>query len=207
MGFRVFDGRGLPSPTSIRAAVGVALSLVTMVLAPAAKAGVIDEVWAGGYAHDISDIDHRDHQKESNTQDIQLEVDTVQPRLLRFLGAPHLNAIVSLNTAGESQMASVGLAWDRRLLGPFYGSFQVGIGETDGVAQPPNGPAGDYDRRHRLLLGSKTLFREAAGLNWRVAPRWEVGVQFTHASNGLILGHRYNESINDLGMRLGYRFQ
>ena len=93
------------------------------------------------------------------------------------------------------------------MVGPLYASFQIGIGATDGVTQPPSGPAGDYDRRHRLLLGSTALFREAAGVNWRFLPRWEVGVQFVHASNGLILGHRYNESINDLGLRLGYRFE
>jgi len=173
--------------------------------APAAKADLIDEAWIGGYAHDISDIGHG---KESNTEDVQLEVDTGQPALLRFLGAPHLNAVVSFNSAGESDFAAVGLAWDHRLVGPLYASLQFGIGETDGVDTPPSGPAGDYDRRHRLLLGSRALFREAAGLNWRVAPRWDIGVQYWHASNGEILGSsKFNEGINDLGLRVGYRFK
>jgi hypothetical protein len=174
-------------------------------LAQSARAEIVDDVWVGGYAHDISDLGHG---KESNTQDVQLEVDTAQPSVLRFLGAPHLNAVVSLNSAGRTDFAAAGLAWDHRLFGPLYASLQFGAGVSDGIADPPAGAAGDYDRSHRLLLGSKVLFREAAGLDWRLPGHWQVGLQYWHASNGLILGsHRYNEGINDVGMRLGYRFK
>jgi hypothetical protein len=172
-------------------------------LAPAAKAHVIDEIWLGGYAHDIADAGHG---KESNTEDIQLEVDTVQPKVLRFLGAPRLAATVALNSADRTNFAAVSLAWDHRLIGPLFASLQFGFGVTDGIDAPPAGPAGDDDREHRLLLGSRALFREAVGLDWRYAPRWAIGVQYVHASNGEILGRRFNEGINDLGLRIGRQF-
>jgi len=178
------------------AGLAAALSLFS---APA-RAGIIDQVWIGGYAHDISDLGNG---KESNTADIQLEVDTGQPRFLRFLGAPHFNATLALNTAGETDFGSVGLAWDHRLFGSAYGSLQFGIGDSDGVTQPSSNPKD----QNRLLLGSKMLFREAGGVNWRLKNHWLVGVQFVHASNGLILGKRYNEGINDVGVRVGYRFK
>jgi len=165
-----------------------------------ARAEIIDQVWIGGYAHDISDLGLG---KESNTADVQFEVDTAQPQLLRFLGAPHLNATLALNTAGKTDFGSVGLAWDHRLLGSLFGSLQFGIGDSDGVTRPSSDPKD----RDRLLLGSKALFREAVGVNWRLKDRWLIGVQFVHASNGLILGRRYNEGINDVGMRFGYRFK
>jgi hypothetical protein len=188
---------------SASGALAFAAALCAAGAASVARAGVIDEVWIGGYSHDVSDIGHG---KESNTEDVQLEVDTGQPQILRFLGAPHLNAVVAVNSARESDFAAVGLAWDHRLVGPFYASLQFGIGETDGVDSPPAGPAGDYDRRRRLLLGSRALFREAAGLDWHVSNHWAIGLQYVHASNGNILGHHYNEGINNVGMRLGYRF-
>jgi Lipid A 3-O-deacylase (PagL) len=174
-------------------------ALICTVSSPA-RAEIVDQVWIGGYAHDITDWGLR---KEGNTADVQLEVDTAQPDILRFLGAPHLNATLALNTAGKTDFGSVGLAWDRRLWGSLYGSLQFGIGDSDGVT----GPSSDPKDRNRLLLGSKLLFREAGGLNWRMKNHWLIGVQYVHASNGLILGHRYNEGINDLGIRIGYRFK
>jgi len=165
-----------------------------------ARAEIIDQVWIGGYAHDISDLGAG---KESNTADVQLEVDTAQPQLLRLIGAPHLNLTLALNTAGKTDFGAVGLAWDHRLVGSLYGSLQFGIGDSDGVTTPSDNPKD----ANRLLLGSKVLFREAVGVNWRMKQHWLIGVQFVHASNGLILGKRYNEGINDVGMRFGYRFK
>ncbi len=184
------------------ALMGVGLA---MIAAPhRAQAGVLDEVWAGGFAHDVSDLDHG---KESGSGDVQIEVDSVRPGFLRILGAPRLNATLSLNSAGLTNFGSVGLTWDHRLLGPIYGSLDLGFGLNDGVANAPTGPRGDYELNHRLIVGSKVLFREAAGLDWRFAGRWSVGAEFVHLSNGLILTHHYNQGINDVGLRLGYRFR
>ena len=108
----------------------------------------------------------------------------------------------------ESELASGGLVWDHRLVGQVYGSLDVGLGVTNGLIDPRAGPVGAYDLKHRLLLGSSVLFREAPGIEWRFSPSWSLGAEFVHASNGEILGsHRFNRGINDAGLRLGYRFR
>jgi lipid A 3-O-deacylase len=183
-----------------RAALLVGLAMAAAPLA--ARAGVLDEVWVGGFAHDVSDIGHG---KESGSEDVQLEVDSGAPSILRFLGAPRLNAALTLNSAGLTNFGAVGLTWSHRLFDRLSGSLDLGGGLTDGVTSPPPGPAGAYDRSHRLLLGSKALFREALGADWRLSDRWSIGAEFVHLSNGLILAHGYNEGVNDAGLRLGYK--
>jgi hypothetical protein len=115
--------------------------------------------------------------KESNTEDAMVEVDSGRPGVLRFLGAPRIGASLSLNTAGLSNFGALSLVWDHHLFS-----------------------------RHRLLLGSKVLFREAGGLDWRLSDHWRVGAEFVHLSNGLILAKDHNQGINDAGLRLGYEF-
>ena len=56
------------------------LAMVTTPLA--ARAGVVDEVWVGGFAHDFIDIGRG---KESGTEDVQLEVDSARPHQGRYL--------------------------------------------------------------------------------------------------------------------------
>jgi lipid A 3-O-deacylase len=190
-----------PARTAIALVAALGLALV----ATRANAGPIDEVWVGGFAHDVTNAGQG---VESNTQDVVIEVDTKRPSVLRFLGAPRLNAVIALNSAGETNFGSVGLVWDHRIFSRLYGSLDFGVGLTDGVADPAPGPAADYDERHRLVLGSKVLFREAAGLDWRLTRSWSIGAEFIHASNGGVLGsHRFNRGINDAGLRLGYRFR
>ncbi|HEX4199434.1 MAG TPA: acyloxyacyl hydrolase [Caulobacteraceae bacterium] len=168
-----------------------------------ASADVIDEVSVTGLAHDVNDINHG---KENGTADIQLEVDSARPAILRIIGAPRVNAFVALNSAGRTNSAGAGLVWDHKLFGQLYGSLDLGLAANDGVSNARLGPAGAYDRQHRLLLGSKVLFREALGLEWRLARHWAIGAEYVHQSNGQILGHGANESINDAGLKVAYRF-
>jgi lipid A 3-O-deacylase len=177
--------------------------VVAIALPSAAKADIIDEVSVGGFSHDISDIGHG---KESSSADIQIEVDTTRPPLLRVLGAPRVNAFVVLNSAGRTNSAGAGLVWDHRLFGQLYGSLDLGLAVNDGVTGARLGPGGDFNRQHRLLLGSRLLFREAFGLEWRFARRWAIGAEFVHQSTGQIVSHGANEGINDAGLKVAYRF-
>jgi hypothetical protein len=168
-----------------------------------AQSRLLDEVWVGGFAHDTSDLGAG---KESNTEDAMVEVDSGRPGVLRFLGAPRIGASLSLNTAGLSNFGALSLVWDHHLFSRLSGTLEFGMGLTDGVSALPDGAAGAYDARHRLLLGSKVLFREAGGLDWRLSDHWRVGAEFVHLSNGLILAKDHNQGINDAGLRLGYEF-
>jgi hypothetical protein len=170
----------------------------------AARAQVIDQVWIGGAAHDISDIGHG---KESNSSDVLVEVDSTRPALLRAIGAPRINGTLAINASGLASFGAAGLTWDRHLFGPIHGSVDLGLGYSNGVLSPPPGPPLGYIATHRLLLGSHLLFREAVGLDWRFNSRWSLGAEYIHGSNGLILAKLHNEGINDAGLRLGYRFR
>ncbi len=197
----------MPSARSdIRSAarVVVCLGLATPLLASPARSAILDQVWLGGFAHSINYLGDA---KESGTADAQLEIDSTPPALLRPIGSPRVNATLSLNTAGLTDFASLGLTWRRKLVGRLEGSLDAGLGFGDGVTNPPPGPLGDYDRTHRLLLGSKLLFRAAAGVDWRIDSRWSIGAEFVHLSNGHIFNRDHNEGINDAGLRLGYRFR
>lgn len=186
-------------------AAAIAALLVVACASPrAAAAQMLDQVWVGALAHDITDIGRG---RENEGVDLELEVDTVKPAALRFLGAPRVSAVIALNSAGTTNFGGVGLVWDRRLSSRLYGTVQFGVDYTDGVTEVIQGPAGDSERRRRLLLGSHTLFQEAVGLNWRLSERWFLGGEFVHLSNGGLLGHHHNQGLNDLGVRLGYRFR
>lgn len=178
--------------------------LCLALFATPASAGIVDQVWIGGFAHDVNDIGA----VEGGTWDATIELDSGRPQLLRPIGAPRVNLVAALNTAGKTSLYSVGLTWDRRLFSQLYGSLDLGLGGSNGLIRARPWPQGLLDGENRLILGSRILFREAVGLEWRFGSNWSVGAQFVHASNGGILGdHRFNRGINDAGLRFGYRFR
>ena len=176
----------------------------------AAQAQIIDEVSAGAYAHDVV---HVTDGVESGLTDVQLEVDTVRPPFLRFLGAPRLNLYAAFNGAGHSDVYGGGLVWDHKTFWPqLYVILDFGLAYTDAVVKPPPGvtayTVSNYDHYPRLLVGSNLLFRTVPGLEWHFDDHWVLGAQLVHLSNAGILGdHHYNRGINDLGVRVGYRFK
>lgn len=173
--------------------------------ATAAQAQAISEVRFGVLAHDVANLGAG--QKDVNSADLQIEVLSGRPRVLRWLGGPRVIGTYALNSAGETSGGSVGLAWDHRLFSRrLVGEFTLGPAYSDGVRDAPAGPAGAELRAHRLLIGSHYLFRESLGLDWRMTPRWAIGITFAHFSNGSLLGEGPNESENSLGLRVGYRF-
>lgn len=182
----------------------LACAFAAAVVAPSiSKADIVDEVSVGGYAHDVNDIGRG---KESGTEDIQIEVDTTRPAILRILGAPRVNAFVSINSGGRTDNAGAGLVWDHQLFDRLYGTLDLGLAANDGDLTAPLGPRGDFARANRLQLGSHLLFREALGLELRVSRHWAIGGQFIHESTGQIVARGANEGINDLGMKLAYHF-
>ena len=144
-----------------RPAVFTAAAAGLSLLAPPARAGPFAQVWVGGLAHDVT---HLGGGGEGGLGDVLLEVDTARPALLRPLGTPRIGLTLAANAAGRSDLASLGLVWDRRLAGRLYGSVDLGFAVTNGLVRPRAGGQGAGDFRNRLLLGSHVLFREALGV-------------------------------------------
>jgi lipid A 3-O-deacylase len=110
---------------------------------------------------------------------------------------------VAINTAGQTDQFYGGATWSwwlkQNLVNPGDGinfSFFFGPGFNDGVL--------DKGTATRKAVGSHILFREAFELGYQINPTWEVSTYLDHISNGGLA--KANQSINDLGLRLGYRF-
>jgi len=56
----------------------------------------------------------------------------------------------------------------------------------------------------RKALGSNVLFREALELGYRINPVWQISAYVDHVSNAGFA--RYNQSLNEVGGRIGIRF-
>lgn len=108
-----------------------------------------------------------------------------------------------INTAGRTNQAYVGATWSwyltRELVNPGDGivlDYFFGPGFNDG--QIHNGNS------ERKALGSNVLFRVGLDLGYQINPVWVISAHIDHISNGGLA--KENQSINDLGIRLGYRF-
>ena len=108
-----------------------------------------------------------------------------------------------INTAGTTDQAYVGATWSwylkQNVFNPGDGivlDYFFGPGFNDG--QIANGNS------ERKALGSHVLFREAFDLGYQINPTWVISAHIDHISNGGLA--KENQSINDLGIRLGYRF-
>jgi hypothetical protein len=119
---------------------------------------------------------------------------TLQPR-------PTIGA--AFNTAGQTNQYYIGATWSwmlaSNLINPGDGivlGYFFGPGFNDG--QIRNGSS------QRKALGSHILFREAFDLGYQINATWEISAYIDHISNGGLA--KENQSINDLGLRLGYRF-
>ena len=107
---------------------------------------------------------------------------------------PHLGG--DLNTAGATSQVHAGLTWTIPIVSRLTLDLNAGGSVNNGHVNPtvPD----------RKALGSNVLFRLAAELGWHFTPRLAVYALFEHVSNAGIA--RFNESLNDVGLRFGFRF-
>jgi lipid A 3-O-deacylase len=122
---------------------------------------------------------------------------------LRWALQPRPTIGGAINTSGETDQAYVGATWSWMLVHSIFNpddgivlGYFFGPGFNDGKL----GPAPP----DRQALGSHILFREAFDLGYQINPTWEVSAYIDHISNGGLA--KYNQSINDIGVRLGMRF-
>jgi hypothetical protein len=125
------------------------------------------------------------------------------PSWLKWTLQPRPTIGGAINTAGDTDQAYVGATWSwflmQNIINPGDGivlGYFFGPGFNDGKIQ-----SHDSDRK---ALGSNILFREAFDLGYQINPTWEISAYIDHISNGGLA--KENQSINDVGLRLGYRF-
>jgi len=125
------------------------------------------------------------------------------PWYLGWMVQPRPTLGAEINTSGFTNQFYFGATWSWQLasniLQPGDGltvSYFFGPGFNDGETRPT--------RPNRKALGSNILFREALEFGYRINPVIEISAFIDHVSNAGFA--RYNQSINDVGGRIGFRF-
>ena len=166
------------------------------------------EIKLGVIAHDVHFLGGKEHGVDLNPEIIfQSPVADSWaagvPAGLRWMVQPRPTIGGEINTSGFTNQAYFGATWTWQLasnvLQPGDGialSYFFGPGFNDGdiIGTAPD----------RKSLGSHILFREALELGYRITPVYEISAMFDHVSNGGLA--KQNQSINDLGVRLGVAF-
>lgn len=173
-----------------------------------ASAGIVEEARIGVTQHNICVIDCDNADKEDGPN-VSGELVFATPGFLEWALSPRPYAVASINTAGNTSFGGVGLQWDFGLTENL--SIEPGIGYVlhDGATSNPY-PNGDPRAltfsNENVLLGSEDLFRTSLSLNYDFGPKWGAQLMYEHLSHGQILGDGRNQGMDNLGVRLIYKF-
>lgn len=189
-----------------KAALGLAAAFGAALAASAeARAG---EVHLGVMAHNICVANCKNADKEDGPN-IEAQVSFDSPSFLRWAGAPQPYLIASLNTAGATSFAGAGLEWRWEFAEGW--ALEPGLGYVvhDGELENPfpNGtPEAAAFAAEHVQFGSRDLFRTSLALTRDLPGPWEAQLIYEHLSHGQILGEGRNQGIDEIGVRVGYRF-
>lgn len=125
------------------------------------------------------------------------------PDYLRWMVQPRPTIGGEINTDGFTNQAYFGATWTWQLASNV---LQPDDGVTFGIFFGPGFNDGDIiaTAPDRKSLGSHVLFREAFELGYRINPVYQISAFIDHVSNAGLA--KQNQSINDVGARLGIRF-
>ncbi len=188
-------------------AAGIAAFGAMIALAPQAQAG-INEIHVGVMQHNICVTDCKNADKEGGPN-VEFQVSFDSPDFLDWAGSPQPYVIASVNTAGDTSFAGVGLEWRWEFAEGWAIEPGVGYVFHDGATEnrfPGGSPQAAEFAEDHLLLGSPDLFRTSIGLTRDFEGPLEAQVFFEHLSHGNIIGDGHNQGVDQLGIRIGYQF-
>ena len=189
------------------AALATALGLLA---APAAQAA---DIFGGVYAHGLGT-----KQGQEGGADIMLGVRTERIDALWWLFKPAVHFMVSANTDVPTDFVALGFDWPIAILHSQHWYLRPGIGlaGTTGEAdvgspyQPGITPQEAQRREHlaatRIDFGSHDLFEPEIALGYKINARYKIEASYVHLSNGQILHQGKNQGLDDVGVRLSYKF-
>jgi hypothetical protein len=153
----------------------------------------VNEVKVGVLYHDMDDL-WSNFRLESGV-DFNGEL-IFEPHVAFLGGAFRPAAGVSINSAGDTSKLYAGVRYQYELDGGLFFSVGGGGAVHDGHLTP--------GRNDRKALGSRLLFHIPLEAGYRFDNRHALSVYFDHVSNAFLAD--YNEGLDTLGMRYGYRF-
>lgn len=156
--------------------------------------GIISELKVGALWHDPGDL-WSGFRREPESVDINVEA-LLAPSMPFLWGSIRPAVGGSINTDGGTSKAYVDARWQLETPSGIFFGLGLGAAIHDGNIDPIDSS--------KKALGSRVLFHIPAEIGWRFDAHNSVSVYFEHISNGYT--QRYNEGLDSLGMRYGYRF-
>jgi len=204
-------GKSMPLMKS-RLALCCSVLLLHASAVPAAQPrSWVDEIHVGVLAHDVHFAGGVEHGPDLNVELVfKSPVTPSRSRSmpLRSLLTPHPALGVDINTAGDTSQLYVEEVWalSTQIPAPFNAIglgrkrifFHLGIG---GALNNGKRYSADPDRKS---LGSNALFHASLEAGLQLTSHTDISLYFDHSSNAGL--SRYNESLNDAGVRIGRRF-
>ena len=198
------------------------LLLVGFAQAPNAYAGE----WRVGFMkHDVEIAGLGGVREKEASEAIELEFLFDSPDMLERIWSPKPYVYASGNLGGNTSHAGAGLAWRKGFWDYYYGEFAFGLSVHDGekrVANPadavtdrPDLMGQDlldeiqrrFDRKNDTIeFGSAALFRTQFAIGYEWTDNWATEVVYEHLSNGRIIGGPENEGLDNVGLRVAYRY-
>ncbi|MET0183050.1 MAG: acyloxyacyl hydrolase, partial [Caulobacterales bacterium] len=83
--------------------------------------------------------------------------------------------------------------------------YVIHDGEEENPYTPGTPQSTQFADTH-VLFGSRDLFRTSLGLTKELGESWSAQLFFSHLSHGNIIGDGHNQGLDQLGVRMGYRF-
>lgn len=178
--------------------VSAAVAVGLLALAATATAGfaqsLIQELKIGALYHDPPDL-WSGFRMEKEGVDINLEA-LLRPSIPFLLGQLQPAVGGTISTRGDTSHAYIDARWQYE----FRGGIFVGIGAGAAIHDGHVGP----DSWTNKALGSRVLFHVPAEIGWRWDQHNSISFYFEHTSNAWLA--KYNEGMDRLGLRYGYRF-
>lgn len=171
-----------------------ALFLMAGATVSAAGENLIYQLSVGALDHDVPDLWSR-FRREKETLDINVDAQ-LSPSMQVFFGTLRPAVGGTINTQGLTSMGYVDARWTYEAASGLF--FGVGLG---GAIHDGNVGRTDPARK---ALGSRVLFHIPLEFGYRFDAHNSVSAYFEHTSNGYT--QTYNEGMDRLGVRYGYRF-
>ncbi|HRP10699.1 MAG TPA: acyloxyacyl hydrolase [Terricaulis sp.] len=179
-----------------------------MLMAPAQANAGVAEVHVGLMRHNICVTNCKNADKEDGPN-VEFQVSFDSPEFLGWAFAPQPYVMASVNTAGDTSFGGAGLEWSWKFapgwaLEPGLG-YVIHSGELENPYANGTPEAAAFAEAH-VQYGSRDLFRTSLALTREIGDAWEVQLLYEHLSHGQILGEGRNQGVDQIGLRLGYRF-
>ena len=201
---------------------GAAFLAASMTAMPIAQAG---EVSIGVFAHDVEISGIGGAKGKEKGQAIALEYRFDSPDIFEAIWSPKPYVYATGNLNGNTSHAGAGLAWQKGFSEAWYGEFAFGLSGHNGEERVPNPADTVTDRpdlsgtalqdeiaRRRarkddtIEFGSTLLFRIQLALGYQLSDEWATELVYEHLSNGRIIGGPENEGVDNIGLRLAYKY-